>query len=1196
MAAVPADLQDRWRVTQGRVWLTGVQALARLPMLQRERDRAAGLNTAGFVSGYRGSPLAGLDATLHEAGRYLAEHDVRFQPAVNEELAATAVWGTQQLGLFGRARRDGIFAMCYAKGPGIDRCVDVFKHANHAGTAPAGGVLVIAGDDHAARSSAVAHQSEHVFSACAMAVLAPSNVQEIVDYGLAGWALSRHAGLWVALKLAADVVESSAVVTLPGAAAWAAVADLAQPADGLHIRWPDPQAAQEHRMQAWKIYAALAWVRANGLNRVVIEPRAPRLGLIACGKAWADLREAMVALGLGDEHAAALGLRLMKVAMPWPLEAEAVRRFATGLQEILVVEEKRQIIEYQLKEMLYDWRDDVRPRVLGKFDEGGEWSLARPAPQAPWLLPPTGELSPLVVARALAQRLARIDPAGGWPERAAALVPPAATAKLPLQRVPYFCPGCPHSRSTQVPEDSCALAGVGCHLMAVGMERRTLTISQMGGEGATWIGMAPHAGMRHVFANMGDGTYFHSGLLAIRAAVAAGVDITYKILYNDAVAMTGGQPVDGPLTVPQLTRQLAAEGVARIVVIADEPWKYGRDVRFADGVQVLGRERFDAVQRELREARGTTVIVYDQLCATEARRRRRRGVLPAPPRQVVIHEALCEGCGDCSVKSNCLAVVPVATESGTKRAVDPFTCNADYSCLDGECPALVTVEGAVPRRGSGLTAGESDLPVPTPLTLQGPWSVLVAGVGGTGVVTIGALLGMAAHLEGLDATVLDQTGLAQKGGAVLTHVRFASGSGPARNAQASQAWQTPQTLHAPRIVHADVLLGCDLLVASGNEALVRLRPGHTRAVVNTAATITGDIVRHPELGFPHEVALGALRRALGRDASAATDEFDATGLAARLAGHSIAANVLLLGFAWQRGWLPLARESIVRAIELNGAAVQDNLGAFAWGRRLAHAPQEVLQRAAALAPARPLSAAMPLAELVARCELALRTSHGAAAADRYRALVDRVRDAEERVAPGSARLTRAVAQVAHRLHAPKDEYEAARQLTDPAFEASIAARFEGALRIHYHLAPPWQRGGTLRKADLGPWVRPWLRLLAAARWARGTWLDPWRGGAERRLDRDLGAAYDQALERVLGGLAPGRLDSAVRIAELPAEVRGFGQVRARAAARVHARLADELRRYEAPPAEPSRGGADDRASKSTGDGTGDGTRDATVVA
>jgi indolepyruvate ferredoxin oxidoreductase len=1139
MDTAHVELDQRWRVAQGRVWLTGVQALARLPMLQHERDRAAGLNTAGFVSGYRGSPIAGLDSALHEAESFLAAHDVRFQPAVNEELAATAAWGTQQLGLFGEAKRDGIFALWYGKGPGVDRCVDVFKHANHAGTAPHGGVLVVAGDDHAARSSAVAHQSEHVFSACALPVLAPSSVQEVVDYGLAGWVLSRYCGLWVALKLAADVVEGSAVITLPGPAAYAVPADVELPPGGLHIRWPDPQAAQEHRMQAWKIYAALAWVRANGLNRVVVEPPKPRLGLVACGKAWADLREAMAALGLSDRRAAALGLRVLKIAMPWPLEADAVRRFATGLQEILVVEEKRQLIEYQLKEMLYDWRDDVRPRVLGKFDEGGEW----PLPHAPWLLPPTGDLTPRLVARALASRLARLDPEGGWLERAAALQPPDPP-KPALQRVPYFCPGCPHSRSTQVPEGSCALAGVGCHLMAVGMERRTLTISQMGGEGATWIGMAPHAGMAHVYANMGDGTYFHSGLLAIRAAVAARVNITYKLLYNDAVAMTGGQPVDGPLSVPQLTRQLAAEGVARIVVIADDPAKYGRGAAFAEGVQLRPREQFDAAQRELREVPGTTVIVYDQLCATEARRRRRRGKLPPAPRQVVIHEALCEGCGDCSVKSNCLAVVPVETEHGTKRAIDPFTCNADYGCLDGECPALVTVEGARPRRGAGVDVDEADLPAPALPALQQPWSVLVAGVGGTGVVTIGALLGMAAHLDGLGATVLDQTGLAQKGGAVLTHVRFAL---------------TPAELHAPRIVAADVLLGGDLLVACGAEALQRLRPGCTRAVVNTADAITGDIVRHPELGFPHDAALAALRAALG--GARADAEFDATAIAARLAGHSIAANVLLLGFAWQRGWLPLSLGAIQRAIELNAVAVDENRRAFAWGRRLAHAPEAVQRRVAeAAGPRQPVPATLD--ELIARRAGELQASHGAAAVRRWRALVERVREAEPRSAPGSERLTRAVLEQAFRLFGPKDEYEAARRLTDPAFEAELARRFEGPIRIHYHLAPPWRRGTALRKADVGPAARPWLRLLAHARRWRGSWLDPLRHGAEHRLDRALADEYEQAVERVLRGLNRDRFDAAVRIADLPQDLRGFGRVRAQGAQHWRERLADAQARYD----------------------------------
>jgi len=1141
-----ATLEDKYRLEHGRVFVTGVQALTRLPMLQRERDRAAGLNTAGFVTGYRGSPLAALDAALHHAKPFLDAHDVKFECAVNEDLGATAVWGSQQLHLLPGPKRDGIFALWYGKGPGVDRCVDVFKHANHAGTARAGGVLVVAGDDHGARSSAVAHQSEHVFSACGIPVLAPSNLQEVLDYGLMGWALSRYSGLWVALKMSSDIVESSSVVELRQARGFAEPRDIALPAGGLNIRWPDPVPAQEHRMQAWKIYAALAWVRANGVNRVVVDSSRARLGVLACGKAFADLRQAMRELGLSDERAAALGLRVMKVGMPWPLEASAVREFATGLAEILVVEEKRQIIEYQLKEMLYDWRDDVRPRVLGKFDEAGEW----PVPHAPWLLPPTGELTPQIVARALASRLARLDPAGDWGARATA-PPAAAPPQLSLQRTPYFCPGCPHSRSTRVPEGSHALAGVGCHLMAVAMERSTLTISQMGGEGATWLGMAAHAGVHHVFANMGDGTYFHSGLLAIRAAVAAGVNITYKILYNDAVAMTGGQPVDGPLSVPQVTRQVAAEGVQRIVVLADDPYKYGAQPGFADGVRVLPRDELEQVQHELREVAGTTVIVYDQVCATELRRRRKRGEAPPPLRRVVIHEGVCEGCGDCSVKSNCLAVVPVETAWGTKRAIDPFACNSDLSCLDGECPALVTVLGATERRDTGLQVDEDGLPEPALPGLDAPWSVLVAGAGGTGVVTIGALLGMAAHLDGKAATVLDQTGLAQKGGAVLTHVRIA---------------RAAAELHAPRIVQADLLLACDLLVACGADAQARVGSGRTRTVVNTADAITGDIVRHPELPFPHAAALGALRARLGADGDAASDafvQFDATQLATRLAGHSIATNMLLLGHAWQRGWVPVSRDALLRAIELNGVSIDENRRAFAWGRRLAVEPTQVLARAGLGAAPPP---AATLEQVLAQRREHLRTYQGEALLRRYDEWVERVRVAEQRATPGSERLTLAVARSAHRLMAPKDEYEVARLLTDGTLEARCAELYDGQHEVHYHLAPPWQRGGGDAgpvKRDFGPVLRGPLKLLARVRGVRGSWLDPLRRSAERRHDRELLADYEAAIERVLSRLDAQRLDAAVAIAELPETVRGFGRVKARSAQRMRERLREALAAYEA---------------------------------
>ena len=1233
MNLADVKLDDKYRLDRARVFLTGVQALARLPMLQRKRDRAAGLNTAGYISGYRGSPLGGLDSALIDAKPFLAAHGIHFHPGVNEDLAATAIWGTQQLRLLPGAKRDGIFAMWYGKGPGVDRCGDVFKQANHAGTSAHGGVLVVAGDDHAARSSAVAHQSEHMFSACAMPVLAPASVQDILDFGLHGWAMSRYTGCWVALKLCGDVVESSATVDVDALSAQVKIPDdFELPLEGVHIRWPDPQAAQEHRMQATKVYAAAAYARANGLDRLLWNsPQShphphPRLGLVACGKAWLDLRQALHELGIDEAAAQALGLRVYKVGMPWPLEADGARRFATGLEEILVIEEKRQIIEYQLKEMLYNWRDDVRPRIVGKFDEAGEW----PAPHGQWLLPPTGELTPLIVARALASRLARFQPEGNWVARAEALAgratalpnvsggcaaaPPnvpggraAAPPRAPLQRTPYFCSGCPHNRSTLVPEGSCAFGGVGCHLMAVSMERRTLTISQMGGEGATWIGMAEHAGTRHVFANMGDGTYFHSGLLAIRAAVAANVNITYKILYNDAVAMTGGQPVDGPLSVPQLTRQIDAEGVKRIVVLADDVAKYPKHAAFAPGVQVLPRDRLDAVQRELRGVSGVTVLVYDQTCATEARRRRRRGALPAPTRHVFINQAVCEGCGDCSVQSNCLSVVPVPTEFGIKRAIDRFTCNFDMSCLEGCCPALVTVE-QVPRTHSlslwervgvrALHAKPRPRPLTPPLSPEGrgsqarpieldvdslpepqlplfaePYSVLIAGVGGTGVVTLGALLGMAAHLEGKSVTVLDQTGLSQKAGAVLTHVRIAA---------------SPEALHSPRIVRADLLLGCDLLVAAGPDSLQRLRRGQTRALINTNEAITGDFVRHPEHAFPREETLALLRDSLDapEEMTAPSSlrslppggaqparggpslaEVNATRLAALLVGDSIVTNMFMLGYAWQRGWVPLGREALLRAIDLNGVAADANRRAFAWGRRAAAEPEQVAQQASA-AEVLPASRCLSrnLDEVVARRRAELVAYQGEALAQRYWALVERVRRAEQQAAPGSERLAQAVARQAHRLFAYKDEYEVARLFCDPEFDAALGAGFEGEWRLRFHFALPWRHAGAdgrPRKYAFGAWLRPVLRLLAQGKRLRGTPFDPFGWSATRRDERALAAQYEASIEGVLRRLDSGRLDAAVAIAELPERICGFGPVKQRSMQATRARQVAMLAAYEA---------------------------------
>jgi len=1160
------NLDDKYRLDHGRVFLTGVQALARLPMLQHARDRAAGLNTAGYVSGYRGSPLGGLDMALQEARRFLAGHNIKFQPGVNEDLAATAIWGTQQLHLLPDPRVDGIFAMWYGKGPGVDRCGDVFKHANYAGTAKHGGVLLVAGDDHSARSSAVAHQSEHMFSACGIPVLAPAGLQEYLDLGLHGWAMSRYSGCWVAMKTTSDTVESSATVEVDtNRIAIRLPVDFVLPPDGVHIRWPDPQLAQEHRMQEFKVYAALAYARANRLNYLVYDSPRPRLGIIACGKAYLDVRQALDDLGIDARTAADIGLRLYKVGMPWPLEADGVRHFAEGLEEILVVEEKRQIIEYQLKEQLYNWREDVRPRVVGKFDETGEW----PAPHNTWLLPPTAELTPAIVARAIAARIGRFHTSERIRRQLAFLEAKSAALskpKLALMRMPYFCSGCPHNLSTRVPDGSSALGGVGCHLMAVSMGRNTLTICQMGGEGATWLGMAEHSGTRHVFANMGDGTYYHSGLLAIRAAIAAGVNITYKLLYNDAVAMTGGQPVDGPLTVPQITRQLESEGVGRIVVLADDPQKYGGNSGFAAGVEIRHRDELERVQRELRDTAGVSVLVYDQTCAAEKRRRRKRGTYPDPAVRVFINELVCEGCGDCSAKSNCLSVVPVETEFGRKRAIDQSTCNKDYACVSGFCPSILTVHGGRLRRGKALQASDKlfvDLPEPALPRLEKPFGILVAGVGGTGVVTLGALVGMAAHLEGKGATVLDMTGLAQKGGAVMSHVRIA---------------ERQEQLYAPRIAtgEADTLLGCDIVVAVSNDALAKTQSGRTRAIVNTGKAITGDFVRNPDHPFPLATMEAQIREAVGEEQA---DLFDASRLATLLLGHSIGTNLFMLGYAWQKGRVPLTQDALLRAIELNGVAVADNQAAFLWGRRVAHDPAAVERLAAAAEPVLPTHVlSQSLDEIVARRRAALTDFQDAAYAQRYAALVEGARAAESALAPGSTQLAEAVARNYFKLLAYKDEYEVARLFSDAEFERALASAFEGDYRLRFHLAIPLfsrtdPNTGLPRKLAYGGWMRAALRQLAKLKLLRGTAFDPFGYGAERRMERELIAEYERTVARLLADLRAENLAAAAEIARLPETIRGFGHVKRRNVDAVRAKQAELMARYSQSPRDAARAAA-----------------------
>ncbi|HXZ49894.1 MAG TPA: indolepyruvate ferredoxin oxidoreductase family protein [Usitatibacter sp.] len=1161
MSASPVSLEDKYALASGRIFLTGTQALVRLAMIQRERDAAAGLDTAGFISGYRGSPLGGFDQALWKAKEHLREHHIHFTPGVNEELAATAVWGSQQVGLFKGAKYDGVFAMWYGKGPGVDRCGDVFKHANAAGTSKHGGVLLIAGDDHACKSSTLPHQSEHAFDAAMIPVLYPTGVQEIFELGLHGFAMSRYSGCYVAFKTVSETVDSSASIAVDFSQPRIVLPeDFELPASGVSIRWPDAPMEQELRLQHDKIYAALAYARVNRLNRVTIDSPNPRLGIIASGKSYLDVLQALEDLGIDERHAAEVGIRLCKVGMPWPLEPNGIREFAKGLDEVLVVEEKRQLIEYQMKEQLYNRPDGERPRVIGKYDEHGEWEVHR----SEWLLPAAGELTPAMIARVIARRIGKFYTSKIVEARLKFLEAKEAALARPrakVARIPYFCSGCPHNTSTRVPEGSQALAGIGCHYMAIWIRPdQTMTFTQMGGEGAPWIGIQPFTETKHMFANIGDGTYYHSGLLSIRAAVGANVNLTYKILYNDAVAMTGGQPVDGPLTVPMVTRQVASEGVKKIAVVTDEPEKYGGGADFAPGVTVHHRDDLDAVQRELRDTPGVSALVYDQTCAAEKRRRRKRGTFPDPQKRVVINDLVCEGCGDCSVKSNCLSVVPVETEFGRKRAIDQSTCNKDYSCLKGFCPSFVTVEGGRlrKRKPAAGDAGAASLPQPTLPDLDSPYGILVTGVGGTGVVTIGALLGMAAHIEGKGVAVLDMTGLAQKGGSVYSHIRIA---------------RRPEEIHAVRIAagEARVVLGCDMIVAASDEAIAKMQSGATRAVINADMAPTGDFPRHPDFEVPAHGLADAIRDACGEGG---VDFVDATELATALLGDSIATNLFMVGYAWQKGLVPIGEAAILEAIALNGTAVEANRAAFAWGRRAAVDLASV-ERAAAPAEDRPEShrLSQSLEEIVARRRVFLVGYQDERYARRYEEFVAKVRSAEQAKVPGSTALAAAVARYLFKLMACKDEYEVARLYTATDFLDRVKAQFEGDYELKLHLAPPlWAKPdpatGEPRKRMYGAWMLGAMRFLARFKGLRGTALDPFGYSAERRTERRLAEDYRAVVEELLRGLEADRIELAVEIASIPEHIRGFGAVKARHLAAARAKQAELLDAWRHPAATP----------------------------
>jgi indolepyruvate ferredoxin oxidoreductase len=1162
-------LDDKYSLDDGRAFMSGVQALVKLPMLQRLRDARAGKNTAGFISGYRGSPLGGYDQALWKADKYLKAQNIVFQPGVNEELAATALWGTQQLGFTPPATHkfDGVFGIWYGKGPGVDRSGDVFKHANLAGTTPWGGVIAVAGDDHVAKSSTAAHQSDHIFKACGLPVFFPASVQEILDLGIHAFALSRYASVWSGMKTIQEIVESSATAMIdPERVDIRIPTDFEMPPGGLHIRWPDAPLEQEARLFDYKWYAALAYIRANRLNHNVIEGPNDRFGIIASGKAYNDTRQALFDLGLDDETCRRVGIRLHKVAVVWPLEAHGTHDFARGLREILVVEEKRQMIEYQLKEQLYDWRDDVRPNVVGKFRDGvpggsgGEWSLANPA--ANTLLRANAELSPASIAHAIAERLRKVGVDGELAARMDAQLAIIEAKERAMQvvevksdRTPWFCSGCPHNTSTVVPEGSRAMAGIGCHFMAVWMDRATVGFTQMGGEGVPWVGQQPFSNEQHVFANIGDGTYFHSGLLAIRQSIAAGVNITYKVLYNDAVAMTGGQQVgerpEGH-SVQQIAQSLLAEGVQRLLVVTDQPEKYA-GAKLPPAVEVRHRDQLDRTQRELREVKGCTAIIYDQTCATEKRRRRKRGTMVDPAVRVVINDLVCEGCGDCSAKSNCLSVEPLETEFGRKRAINQSTCNKDTSCLKGFCPSFVTVEGGqLKKKAKGQALSPVDagsVPEPAAPAIRGSYGIVVAGVGGTGVITIGQLLGMAAHIEGKGIVTQDAAGLAQKGGATWSHVLIGEHPDDIRTTRVSMA-------------AADLVIGCDPIVTAGKETVLRMREGRTKVALNSHGTPTAAFVKNGNWANPADACAAEIAKAVGQRAVLT---FNSDAASTRLMGDSIYTNPMLMGYAWQQGLIPLSRESIQRAIELNGVAVENNKAAFEWGRLAAHDPAalERLMTPAQLIELRPRET---LETIIARRVEFLTAYQNAAYANRYRDFVEKVRAAE--VPLGRSTLAEAVARNLFKLMAYKDEYEVARLHAETGFRERIAGMFEGDYQVHYHLAPPLfakrNEKGELQKSKYGPATFAAFRILARLRGVRGTALDIFGRTEERRTERALVGEYRASIEQVLATLAPGNHALAVQIARIPEQIKGFGHVKARNLALARAQWEQLLQEWRQP--------------------------------
>jgi indolepyruvate ferredoxin oxidoreductase len=1122
-------LDDKYSLDKGRIYITGTQALVRLPIIQRQKDKSENLNTAAFISGYRGSPLGMYDKTLWTAKKFLKNNEINFESGLNEDLAATAVWGSQQSGLISKSTKDGIFGIWYGKGPGVDRSGDAFKHANSAGTSPHGGVLALLGDDHTAKSSTLAHQSEYAMVDAQIPILNPSNVQELLDYGLLGIALSRYAGIWVSMKCVTATMDSSASVNIELDRIKIIKPDFEMPPEGVHIRWPDMDILkQEKRLTNIKLPAVKAFVKANKINHSVWSEGKKNIGIVATGKGYAEVRQALSDLGIDEKYANKIGLHLFKVGVSWPLEESSIIDFCKDMEEVIVFEEKRPLIEDQIKEILFNKIN--RPKIIiGKRDE-----------QDKELIPSTGELTPDFVSEIIADRITRNKKDENLLNKLRIIKqnePDTAVVQGIANRTPYFCSGCPHNSSTKIPKGSKAMAGIGCHFMATWMDRGTDLFTHMGGEGANWIGMSAFVEDNHIFQNIGDGTYTHSGILAIRASVAAKVNITYKILFNDATAMTGGQPTEGVPTPSRISHQLYGEGVKRIAVVSDEPEKYGINANFAEGTTINHRSEIDQVQKELRAWPGVTAMIYDQTCATEKRRRRKRGLMEDPDKRSFINDEVCEGCGDCSKASNCISVEPLETKFGRKRKINQSSCNKDFSCVDGFCPSFVTVQGATPKKRKITSASDlpkdifNKLPKPKEINIDKPFDIVVTGIGGTGVVTIGALIGMASHMENKGVSVLDQVGVAQKGGAVLSHIRIAS---------------APEKIHSVKVgkTSADLILGCDMVVVSTSPVRELMNINSTHSVINDHETPVAGFVLDPDHSFG-----GKRIRQLIEQSSKATNFINSIKIATAMFGDSIASNMFITGYALQKGFIPVQPESMEEAIKLNNIAVNMNISAFRWGRMAAYDYDYVVKEAAPYMNNIEIDKdKYGINDIIKDRTSFLTNYQNKQYSDTYLDFIKKIIVKENNIEKGKEDLSIAVAKYLYKLMAYKDEYEVARLYTDGKFKEKLNNTFDGKLKLKFHVAPPLfapkdPNTGKLKKITLGSWILPVFKILAKFKFLRGTMLDPFGKTKERKMERFLINQYKEDIERILKEVNSKNISLAVEIASIPEIIRGYGHVK-----------------------------------------------------